>query len=92
MLDVQKKQFCSLLTGDLDNPDDEVIVAHGGPPGGPDTDYMGRKGEALSVNLDLKLIADIGLVGCVYIRIFTQFSSYTFHIIFPSTLFCCNSP
>jgi GTPase involved in cell partitioning and DNA repair len=51
------------LSGDLNEEGQEVIVAHGGEPGGPGNNYHGKKGEALSVKLDLKLIADIGLVG-----------------------------
>lgn len=51
------------VLGDLNKEEDEIIAAHGGAPGSPDNNYLGRKGEALSVTLDLKLIADIGLVG-----------------------------
>ncbi|XP_060608542.1 GTP-binding protein 10-like [Ruditapes philippinarum] len=51
------------IIGDLNEEGQEVIVAHGGEPGGPGNNYHGKKGEALSVKLDLKLIADIGLVG-----------------------------
>jgi len=40
-----------------------VLVAKGGAGGGPFNNYLGRKGQAYSVTLDLKLIADIGLVG-----------------------------
>jgi len=47
----------------LNDDGDEVVVARGGVPGGPDTEYRGIKGESLNVTLDLKLIADIGLVG-----------------------------
>jgi len=51
------------LLGDLNKEGEQVVVARGGEPGGPDNNYTGRRGEALSVTFDLKLIADIGLVG-----------------------------
>lgn len=39
------------------------MIAKGGDGGGPDTEYLGQKGETLNIQIDLKLIADIGLVG-----------------------------
>ena len=38
-------------------------VASGGIGGCPETGFSGQKGEARCVVLDLKLIADVGLVG-----------------------------
>ncbi|XP_022316504.2 GTP-binding protein 10 homolog [Crassostrea virginica] len=49
--------------GDLDEEGKEFIVAKGGAGGNPDNGFMGMKGEAKTVDLNLKLIADIGLVG-----------------------------
>jgi len=49
--------------GDLVKHEDEVLVAKGGPGGNKSTDYMGLRGQARSVKLDLKLIADVGFVG-----------------------------
>ena len=40
-----------------------LIVAHGGCGGCYETGYSGLHGENLNIRLDLKLIADIGLVG-----------------------------
>ena len=40
-----------------------VMVARGGDGGLLDTNYQGQKGQAHSISLDLKLIAEIGLVG-----------------------------
>ncbi|KAH3721511.1 GTP-binding protein 10-like [Dreissena polymorpha] len=51
------------VLGDLNKEGEEVVVAKGGAPGGPENNYTGLKGEAMSVTLDLKLLADIGLVG-----------------------------
>ncbi|KAK2156770.1 hypothetical protein LSH36_205g00015 [Paralvinella palmiformis] len=51
------------VLGQVNSPDDRVLVAKGGAGGGPFNNYLGRKGQAYSVTLDLKLIADIGLVG-----------------------------
>ncbi|XP_045169494.2 GTP-binding protein 10-like isoform X2 [Mercenaria mercenaria] len=51
------------VIGDLNEEGQEVIAARGGEAGGPENNFNGKKGEAHSVTLDLKLIADIGLVG-----------------------------
>lgn len=41
----------------------QMVVAKGGPGGCPETGYSGIKGQDHFIRLDLKLIADIGLVG-----------------------------
>lgn len=43
----------------------EFIVAKGGSGGSPANGFLGVKGETKTVDLNLKLIADIGLVGQV---------------------------
>ena len=40
-------------------------MARGGDGGMASNQYVGQKGDALSVTLDLKLISDIGFVGYV---------------------------
>jgi len=49
--------------GELDKPQDRVLVSRGGPGGRLENQFCGQKGQAISVILDLKLIADVGLVG-----------------------------
>lgn len=49
--------------GDLNKPNEKLIVAKGGLGGQPITEFNGLKGEENKVILDLKLIADVGLVG-----------------------------
>jgi len=63
------------LIADLDRPDATAVVAHGGVGGrgnvhfkssrrrAPDYSEPGLKGEEREITLDLKLIADAGLVG-----------------------------
>nr|CAD7578803.1 unnamed protein product [Timema californicum] len=51
------------VLGDLDKTGSSILVAPGGPGGGPTNNFCGVKGQGHSVTLDLKLIADIGLVG-----------------------------
>ena len=49
--------------GELNKADDKVVIAKGGLGGRSVTQFNGLKGEEMKVVLDLKLIADIGLVG-----------------------------
>jgi len=49
--------------GDLNTKNDTVLVARGGRGGCPDNQYAGQPGQAHNIQLDLKLLADIGLVG-----------------------------
>lgn len=49
--------------GELNEAGQQLIVARGGPGGHPKNGFLGVIGQARSVRLDLKLIADIGLVG-----------------------------
>ncbi|HDQ45900.1 MAG TPA: GTPase ObgE [bacterium] len=63
------------LLGDLTEPDQEIIVARGGAGGKgnarfatathqtPDRAEAGQPGESHSLHLELKLLADVGLVG-----------------------------
>lgn len=51
------------LIADLDEHEATCIVAGGGTGGCTATNFLGRPGENRTVNLDLKLIADVGLVG-----------------------------
>lgn len=52
-----------ILIGDLNEPDDTILVARGGFGGSEKNQFFGQKGQAHSVTLDLKLIADVGFVG-----------------------------
>lgn len=49
--------------GELNNEGQQLIIAKGGSGGHSKNGFLGVKGQAYSINLDLKLIADIGLVG-----------------------------
>ncbi|KAM7533553.1 hypothetical protein Aperf_G00000124550 [Anoplocephala perfoliata] len=51
------------LIGDLNKPDQRILVAQGGYGGSSITNYLGTPGEARSIVLDLKLLADVGLIG-----------------------------
>ena len=50
------------LIDEINDIDDECIVAHGGDGGSYKTFFQGQPGEATIVNFDLKLLADVGLV------------------------------
>lgn len=52
-----------VLLGELNKEDSKLLVARGGAGGSEDTGYCGLKGESQTIKLDLKLIADVGLVG-----------------------------
>lgn len=49
--------------GDINKEGQQVLVATGAPGGGPRTDFFGRRGDGRYVRVDLKLLADVGLVG-----------------------------
>ncbi|VVC98599.1 GTP-binding protein 10 homolog [Leptidea sinapis] len=49
--------------GSIDKEGQIIIVARGGPGGNPQNNFLGHYGQAHHIRLDLKLIADIGLVG-----------------------------
>lgn len=51
------------VLGSIDKEDETVIVARGGPGGTPQNQFLGHTGQIHHIRLDLKLIADIGLVG-----------------------------
>lgn len=52
-----------MFVGELNENGEKIVVAKGGTAGHPKNGYLGTKGQDLSIKLDLKLIADIGLVG-----------------------------
>lgn len=51
------------ILGSIDKEGDTLIIARGGPGGTPQNSFLGHFGQVHHVRLDLKLIADIGLVG-----------------------------
>lgn len=51
------------VLGSVDEEGQTVIIARGGPGGTPESNFLGHFGQVHHVRLDLKLIADIGLVG-----------------------------
>ncbi|KAI5634464.1 50S ribosome-binding GTPase domain-containing protein [Phthorimaea operculella] len=51
------------VLGSIDKEEETVIVARGGPGGTPENNFLGHYGQTHHIRLDLKLIADIGLVG-----------------------------
>ncbi|GLV41622.1 uncharacterized protein CBL_06851 [Carabus blaptoides fortunei] len=51
------------VIGEINEPGTEILVARGGVGGAQNTGYLGMKGQSHMITLDLKLIADIGLVG-----------------------------
>ena len=56
-----------LCLGELNVEGDEVVLARGTAGAGPRNGFTQTKSQSINVTLDLKLIADIGLVGWVCI-------------------------
>ncbi|KAG5680746.1 hypothetical protein PVAND_010235 [Polypedilum vanderplanki] len=51
------------IIGELNNQDETCIVAKGGVGGSLGNNFIGKPGRSYSITLDLKIIADCGLVG-----------------------------
>lgn len=49
--------------GEINTDGQKLLVAKGGIGGCEETNYCGLKGQALAIKLELKLIADVGLIG-----------------------------
>jgi GTPase involved in cell partitioning and DNA repair len=52
-----------VVIGEVNNPDDTLCIARGGKGASSKNNYKKQIVEGFSVNLDLKMIADIGLIG-----------------------------
>ena len=52
-----------VVIGEVNNDDEEVLIAKGGKGGSPFNNFNAQPGQSFSVNLDLKLIADVGFIG-----------------------------
>lgn len=59
---VIKKDDGAIL-GEVNSAGEKVVVAKGGRGGDPHNGFQGQKGDMHNITLDLKLVADIGLVG-----------------------------
>lgn len=51
------------LLSELNNPGENYIVAGGGTGGCTGSNFLGKRGQERIVTVDLKLIADVGLVN-----------------------------
>ena len=51
------------VLGEINELDERVLVARGGAGGGPVNSFNGQRAVSFHVRLNLKLIADVGLVG-----------------------------
>lgn len=51
------------IIGELNEPDATCLAAGGGAGGCVGNSFIGQKGQSRTLTLDLKLIADVGLVG-----------------------------
>lgn len=51
------------LIMDMDKPQTRLIVANGGAGGDKESNWFGKPGQSRIIRIDLKLIADVGLVG-----------------------------
>jgi GTPase involved in cell partitioning and DNA repair len=57
------KYFSPSFKGELNKEEDRILVAEGGLGGKLLTNFLPLKGQKRVIHLDLKLIADVGLVG-----------------------------
>ena len=52
-----------MVLGEVNSQDEIATIVKGGKGASPLNDYRAEEGQILSVNLDLKHIADVGLIG-----------------------------
>lgn len=55
--------FLFFPVGELNRDGDSVLVARGGQGGSLHSGFLPSKGQSRQIRLDLRLIADLGLVG-----------------------------
>lgn len=55
--------FNFIIVGELNEDGSKLLIANGGAGGAPHSLFFGSKGQSHSVLLELKIIADVGLVG-----------------------------
>ncbi len=55
--------FFIFSLGELNSEEDRLLVAKGGHGGALYSGFLPSKGQTRQIRLDLKLIADLGLVG-----------------------------
>lgn len=53
-------------TGEINEENESLLVAKGGDGGGPFNGYSAQMGQRARLTLDLKLLADVGLIGCAF--------------------------
>ncbi|GFT86230.1 GTP-binding protein 10 [Nephila pilipes] len=53
----------NFVIGELNLVGDKLLLARGGSGGGPQNGFIGQRGQAVPLTLDLKLLADVGFVG-----------------------------
>jgi len=52
-----------VVIGELNNENEQLLIAKGGQGGSSLNNFNADQGTSFSVSLDLKLIADVGLIG-----------------------------
>lgn len=53
-----------IAAGEVNEENESILVAKGGDGGGPFNGYSAQMGQRARITLDLKLLADVGLIGC----------------------------
>nr|XP_053631800.1 GTP-binding protein 10 homolog [Cherax quadricarinatus] len=62
-LGITVKLAAHKVLGDVNIPGDKVLVARGGAGGSSVNQFCGQQGQVCDIQLELKLLADVGLVG-----------------------------
>lgn len=57
------------IIGELNRPGDTCVVAGGGIGGCSGNNFLGRRGQERVITLDLKLIADVGMVSISFLTL-----------------------
>ena len=72
--------FSAVPAGEVNEENEAILVAKGGDGGGPFNGYSAQTGQRFRLALDLKLLSDVALIGCIF-TVLVNCASFTIFVI-----------